>query len=496
MITLEDILLSLDGLSRAAAHLPPALAHITFHGAAIDSREIRAGDLFVALRGERHDGHDFLAAAVGQGARGALVRRERVEGHSLGQPSILIDPQALLASDGEALPEQIDDQVVVLIAVDDPLVALQQIARAYRRRHNLTVVGITGSVGKTSTKEVTAVVLQQRFNTHKSPRSFNTESTVPLTILDIQPEHEAAVIEMGTYGPGEIALLASIALPQIGIVTNVGPSHLERMKTLETVAQAKGELVEALPSDGWAILNYDDERVRAMASRTQAQVFTYGLNPAADLWADEIEGRGLDGIAFRAHYRDETVHLQLPLIGRHSVHTALAAAATGLILGLSWEDLIAGLKSSNTQLRLLVSPAVGGATIIDDTYNASPVSCLAALNLLAELDGRRVAVFGDMMELGPLEEEGHRMVGRRAADVVDLLITVGERARWIAEEAQLAGIKGEVITASGKQAVVDLLKPMLQPGDYVLVKGGRAMAMEEIVAQLQVPREEARRWEL
>lgn len=485
MLTLKHLLQAIEGATAAARDIPPQLAELTFSGGAIDSREVQPSELFVALIGERSDGHAFLAAALGRGARGALVRRDRAEQllQGLDRPVIVIDTQAQQPPrlDYEELPPDL----AVLIAVDETLPALQQIGRYYRQLRHLDVVGITGSVGKTSTKEVTAAVLGQRFNTLRTPKSYNTESTVPLVMLQMRPEHQKAVIEMGTYGPGEILLLCTIAKPKIGIVTNVGPSHLERMKTLETVALAKGELVESLPSDGWAILNYDDERVRAMASRTDARVLTYGLNPAADLWADAIEGRGLNGIAFRAHYQGTVTHLQLPLLGRHSVHTALAAAAAGLAFGLSWDDLTTGL-SKGAQLRLLAFPAVGGATVIDDTYNASPVSCIAALNLLKELDGRRIAIFGDMLELGPMEESGHCMVGERAADVVDLLIAVGERARWIAEAAHEVRPGLEVLHVMSKEPVLDLLLKRLQPGDYVLVKGGRAMGMDEIVTALQV----------
>jgi UDP-N-acetylmuramoyl-tripeptide--D-alanyl-D-alanine ligase len=291
---------------------------------------------------------------------------------------------------------------------------------------------------------------------------------------------------MGCYGPGDISLLAHIARPHIGIITNVGPSHLERMGSLDVVAQAKSELVQALPKDGYAILNIDDPRVRAMAEVTAARPFFYGIDTAADLWADEIESKGLNGITFRAHHAGEAVFLTLPLLGRHSVHTALAAAATGLLLGLGWDAIIDGLRDEKAQLRLLAVPGVHGATLIDDTYNASPVSSMAALNLLSELDGRRIVVLGDMLELGATEEEAHRQVGRRVAEVSDMLIVVGRRARWIAEEAQISGMPTErIIIAETNNEIVDILRDLMQPGDYVLVKGSRGVAMEGIVAALQ-----------
>ena len=221
---------------------------------------------------------------------------------------------------------------------------------------------------------------------------------------------------------------------------------------------------------------------------TPARPFLYGLDPAANLYADQIESRGLGGIAFRAHYAGDTVMLKLPLLGRHSVHTALAATAAGLLLGLGWDAIIDGLRDESAQLRLLAVPSASGATLIDDTYNASPTSSLAALNLLAELDGRRIAVLGDMLELGDVEEEAHRVVGRRVAEVADLLITVGPRARWIADEAQISGMGAEQITMLNTNAeAIELLGGLMRADDTVLIKGSRGAAMEAIVAALQQP---------
>ncbi|PMP77241.1 MAG: UDP-N-acetylmuramoylalanyl-D-glutamyl-2, 6-diaminopimelate--D-alanyl-D-alanine ligase, partial [Roseiflexus castenholzii] len=288
---------------------------------------------------------------------------------------------------------------------------------------------------------------------------------------------------------GEIAHLAALARPRLGIVTNVGPSHLERMGSIEAIQRAKSELPQALPEDGFAILNIDDPRVRAMAEVTRARPFFYGLDPAADLWADAIESRGLQGVSFRVHYQGDGLHLTLPLLGRHSVHTALAAASAGLLLGMEWEAIIAGLRSEGAQLRLLAVPGINQTTLIDDTYNASPASMQAALNLLAELDGRRIAILGDMLELGSIEEEAHRMVGARAAEVAQILIAVGQRARWIANEAQQAGLPADQVYAvDDNDAAAHLARNLLAPGDFVLIKGSRGMFMETIVSQLQAHR--------
>lgn len=481
VFSLDDVVQALGTGNPHTRDDRPALQDITFTEVAIDSREVPPGALFTALRGARVDGHTFLADVAQRDARGALVRREQV-------PELAVDRPVLVFSPDDALPTAITPEHFLLIAVDDPLAALHRLATYFRGLFAPTVIGITGSVGKTSTKEVTAAVLSRRYRTLKNPRSYNSETTLPLSMMNLDATHEVAIFEMGCYGPGDITLLADIARPQIGIVTNVGPSHLERMGSLEVIASVKAELVQALPADGHAILNADDPRVRAMTAQTKAKPFLYGLDPSADLWADEIQSRGLNGISFRVHHAGEAVTLNLPLIGRHSVHTALAATAAGLLLGLGWDAIIDGLRDSAAHLRLLAVPGYGGATLIDDTYNASSVSSLAALNLLSELEGRRIAVLGDMFELGSHEEKEHRLVGRRTAEVVDVLVVVGRRARWIADEAQASGLPDERIhLADSNQHVVELLRPILQPGDYVLVKGSRGMAMEEIVAALQRP---------
>jgi UDP-N-acetylmuramoyl-tripeptide--D-alanyl-D-alanine ligase len=480
VLTLDEVLTGVQVVEgRQAPAIPPALRQVAYGEAVIDSRLATPGCLFVATRGERVDGHDFLADAVARGARAALVRHDRIASLALDRPVAVVEPPG--AGLEAATPEH-----VLLIAVDEPLAALHRLAAYHRGLFTPKVIGITGSVGKTSTKEVAAAVLRRRYSTLKNPRSYNSEFTLPLAVLQLESHHEVAVLEMGIYGPGDLTLLSGIARPAIGIVTNVGPSHMERMGSIEAVAEAKSELVRALPPDGYAILNADDRHVRAMADVTPARPFLYGLDPAADLWADQIESRGLEGISFRAHRAGEAVYLKLPLLGRHSVHTALAAAAAGLLLGLGWDAIVEGLRDESAQLRLLAVPGVGGATLIDDTYNASPASSLAALNLLAELGGHKIVVLGDMLELGPIEEQAHRVVGRRVAEVADKLVSVGGRARWIADEALLSGMRaGQVSQLDTNDDVVELLRDQLRAGDYVLVKGSRGAAMESIVSALQ-----------
>lgn len=468
MLTLADILEALTGFR-------PERANQVITEAVIDSRKVIPGSMFVALPGERVDGHDFVEAAFQRGASLALIQRKPL--HSVDVVDLC----------GEIKPQELSiPEMPCCLLVPDTIQALQRVAYFWRRKLNLRVVGITGSVGKSTTKELVAEVLEQRYSTLKNPGNLNNEIGLPISLLMLSEGHQAAVLEMGFYVPGEIALLCDLALPQVGVITNVGTVHAERAGSQEAIARGKSELVESLPVDGVAILNYDDPWVREMASKTRAQVFFYGLDPNADLWADEVTGLGLEGIRFRLHYGNEILHVRVPLIGRHSVHTALRAAAVGLVEGLTWEEIILGLRSGHSQLRLVAVRTENGALLLDDTYNASPESTLAALNLLDELDGRKIAVLGDMLELGPYEVRGHEMVGVRAAEVVDELVTVGELGRIIAVSAQKSGLSESAITPlATAQEAIRHLEPHLEKEDIVLVKGSRGMRMDRIVAALE-----------
>lgn len=421
----------------------------SFRRAVTDSRRVQRGDLFVALRGEHEDGHAFVQEATARGAAGVLVQQ---------------------------MPEALTDGVAAYV-VPDTLAALQRLAAARRERIPVQVIGVTGSVGKTTTKEITAAVLGARYRILKNEANYNSEVGLPLTLLDLRPRHERAVLEMGMYALGEIRLLCQIARPRVGIVTNVGPSHLERLGSLEAIADAKAELVESLPPNGAAILNGDDPRVAAMAKRTSARVLLYGTSAGCDVRGLDLDSRGLEGIAFTLECGGRGTRVQTHLPGRHILHNALAAAAAGLVEGLALDEVVSALAVAQVPLRLSVHRARCGATILDDTYNASPSSMMAALDLLAELPGRRIAVLGDMRELGALEEEGHRSVGQRAAEVAQLIYVVGELGRLTGEEARLAGHDGVSFWSSKEEAAQDL-RQRLEPGDVVLLKASRAMALE------------------
>lgn len=454
---------------------PPLETVIT--EAAIDSRHVIPGSLFIAIPGEHVDGHDYIADAFKRGASFALIQHD-IPGSF----------QTLRLSKGQPIKQDIDVELPLCLLVENTLAALQQIARFWRRKLDLRVIGVTGSVGKSTTKEVIGEVLDRRYRTLRSPGNMNNEIGLPLTILRIGPGIERAVLEMGFYVPGEIAFLCDIALPEIGVVTNIGTVHAERAGSQEDIFRGKSELVRALPSNGVAILNKDDPWVRKMAELSIARVFFYGLDPTSDLWADELEGLGLEGIRFRLHYQRETMHVHLPMIGQHSVHTALRAAAVGLADGLTWQEILDGLRQGHSQLRLTAVHTESGALLLDDTYNASPESMLAALNLLAELEGRKVAVLGDMLELGQYEKQGHEIVGVRAAEVADMLVTVGKLGHMIAAAAQRAGLGSEKIAEFENQdEVINHLRKLLTEGDVVLVKGSHGIRMDHIVAALEAP---------
>ena len=363
----------------------------------------------MALPGERVDGHAFVADAMTRGAAALIVTRP------------VADPAAL----GD----------VTVVRVANGLAALGALAAGWRRRFELLVVGVTGSIAKTSTKEAIASVLAQQFRTLRSEGNQNNEIGLPLTVLRIGPEHQAAVLEMGMYVGGEIAELARIARPRIGVVTAVQPVHLERIGSMEAIEAAKGELLEALPRDGTAVLNADDRIVRRMDRRTVARTMTYGFDESADVTAEGVESAGLGGMRFVLRADGARQPVSIPTLGRLSVHNALAAAAVGRAAGLSLESIAAGLATGWSAPHRVQIVRAGGVTLVDDSYNASPRSVVAALDLLAGLPGRRGAILGEMLELGEASEDGHRAVGEAAARTVDWLVVVGRDAAAIADGA-------------------------------------------------------------
>lgn len=467
-----------DGGAAGPSERGPALLDRPLAGLATDSRAVQPGELFVALPGERVDGHAFVADALRRRAAGALV---------------------------SAVPPDLPPGVP-LVVVPDTRRALLEVGRFWRARFDLPVVGVTGSVGKTTTKEAIAAVLAVRWNVFRSPGNLNSEVGLPVALVQLGPEHEVAVLELAMYQRGDIRLLAELTRPLVGVVTNVQPSHLERLGSIEAIAATKAELVEALPPNGWAVLNADDPRVSAMAARTPARVLRYAVHSVAEVTARDVEELGLAGIAFTLALRPAgaagpptrsagaCLRVRSPLLGRPGLEAALAAAAVGWALGMAPEEIAAGLARATSAARIRLVPAVGGARIVDDTYNANPGSMLAALDLLAGLEGRKLAALGDMLELGSIAVEAHQLVGRRAAEVVSVLVTLGERARWIAAAARARGRADlTVYEARDHTDAAAWLAARLGPGDTLLVKGSRGMALERLVELLRADRPPAAR---
>ena len=423
-----------------------------------DSRILKPGELFLAVKTERADGHDYIEEVCQDGAAGVLCHREM----------------------------DLSRYGVTCVQVVDTQKALTQWARYVLSKYGTEVIGVTGSTGKTSTKEAIAAVLEKGFFVFKNFGNYNGRYGLPIALGRLLPESQKAVLEMACDSFKEIEDLCRMTSPHVGVVTAVNHAHLEYLGSLDNIAQEKGKLVESLPKDGYAILNYDDPRVRTMSDRTAAQIITYGTEPEADICASAIEMEG-KGIRFRIRHRGEEHEAKVSLLGRHSVYTALAAAGVGIAYGLSWGDILealGGLKPLKGRLNPL--PGVNGSLLLDDTYGASPASTLAALDVLEELKGgRKVAILGDMLQLGAYEEEGHRQVGRRAAQVVDFLVTKGDSARLIASEAQKEGLgRDRVFITYGTDDTVHGVVNMIDSGDVVLIKGALETRMEDVVEQL------------
>ena len=411
-------------------------------GGAVDSRRIQPGNAFFALPGERTDGHRFVRDAIARGAAAVVVTQD-------------VD-----------LPEA-DASV---IRVDDALVALQHTAVEWRNRFDPLVVGVTGSLAKTSTKEQIAEVMSERWNVLRNTANENNEVGLPLTMLRLTAEHEVAVLEMGMYEPGDIALLAALARPAIGVVTAVRGTHLSRAGSIDAIERGKRELVEALPAGGTAILNADDPRVLRMRDHVPSGVgvLTYGLADRADVGAGRVTSLGFEGMSFELRADDDAIEVRIPALGRHSVHNALAAAAVGVTVGLDLDTVARGLARPWSAPHRTAIVDLGPIRVLDDSYNAGPDSMIAALELLASLPGRHVAILGEMLELGDSSKAEHGRVADYAAGVADVFIGVGPYDN-----------------GRDKAAVMADIDNIIRPGDVVLIKGSRGAAMEDFLPVLE-----------
>jgi len=424
-----------------------------------DTRKIKKGDLFFALAGEKYDAHNFLRQAAAAGAGGLVV--ERATGLPPGVP---------------------------VIKVDGVLAALQALAAYHREKCAAAVIGITGSNGKTTTKDLVASVLEASMPVFKTPGNLNNEIGLPLTLLAMDDYCRAAVVEMAMRGPGEIDLLCRIARPDGAVITNIGETHLELLETVSNIAAAKGEILEHIAPDGFALLHDGSPYVRREARRCRGRVIFFGDGRTADLRAEYITPEG-GGSRFSVVIDGTSRAFYLPVPGRHNVLNALAAIGVGLEMGLDVDDIAGGLAAvSLTGMRLEIT-AGAGIKIINDAYNANPASTAAALQVLTETAGsrRKVAVLGNMFELGARAKPGHREVGALAAGLgTDCLLTVGDLAAEIAAGALGAGMPGQrIFRCQDNAGALEILDQLLQEGDVVLVKGSRGMQMEQIVRYLQ-----------
>ena len=458
--SVPDLLAATDGT------LVSGSRELVFKDIAIDSRTISKEAVFVAIHGEVHDGHAFAAEVLDKGVRGIICADDRV---------------AEMAQLRKRHPR------ATWISVPDTTAALGRLGRYHLRRTGVPVVAITGSNGKTSTRNMAAAVLAQKFNVLTTAGNFNNEIGLPLTLLRLRPDHDWAVLELGMNHAGEIRYLAGLCTPQVGVITNIGPAHLEFLGSLEGVQKAKGELLEALPADGRAILNGDDPLCRDLARTCPCPVEFFGFTPAADTSAADIAASA-EGLTFELNLAADSQTVDMNVAGRFMIANALAAAGIGQYLGLSGQQIKAGLESfSPVSGRLVVKQTRNGVHIIDDTYNANPGSMAVAIDTLVQRAGkqRRFLVLGNMAELGDHAPQLHFELGRKAAAAgATRLYLAGENAASMAAGAQTGGLPAEAVITGDQPAIIADLKQHLQPGDWVLIKGSRSMHMETVTTGL------------
>jgi len=432
------------------------------HGYSIDSRTVSPGELFFAVKGERLDGHDFVAAAFEKGAVAAVVRKDQLHRFS---------------GNDKLLP------------VDDTLIALQTLATAVRKLWGKPLIGVTGSAGKTTTKEAIAHVLASKFRVLKSEGNFNNHFGLPLMLLKLEPEHDLAVIEMGMSHAGEIHALAKIAQPDIGVVTNVAPVHLEFFDSLAGIARAKYELIESLPSNGTAVLNADDEYVSQFGRDFKGRVITYGTTNSADIYAENVQPKGAEGSEFDIVIAGTRQHACLPLVGEHNVLNALAAVAVSISRGIKVSEAVATLSTLKPADKRGQVLQLGNITVINDCYNSNPKALNAMVDALSAMKaGRRIVVAGEMLELGPAGEALHRESGRHIGEKkIDVLIGVRGLAHALVDGAKQAGTRAEFVATPEEAG--EWLAGETREGDVVLLKASRGVKLERALETWQAKRD-------
>ena len=432
-------------------------------GVSIDSRNIKEGELFIALKGDRFDGHDFVPDAIKKGAWGALVERTALENRF-----------SLLSGLKNILP------------VEDTLHALQEMAQMHRGKFSIPLVGITGSNGKTTTKEMLAGILKHKGPVLKNEGNLNNHIGVPLTLMKLTGRHRAAVVEMGMSAAGEIDLLARLVNPTVGVITNIGPAHLEFLGSLDKVAEAKGELLDNLKSDAAAVLNADDPYFGMLKNKFSGRIISFGIKNKAEVVAAEIQ-EDLHHTDFTLTNRGASLKVRLRTVGTHNIYNALAAAAAAIAAGAPLAAVKPGLDDFVPVAMRSEVREIGGRTVLADCYNANPSSMDAAIRTMVSLaTGRRsIAVLCDMLELGASAADAHREIGRTAArSGVDIVITYGPLAKDIGAGARDAGMpKDRIFNAATIAIAAQLIKKLSNPGDVVLIKGSRGMKMEKILEE-------------
>lgn len=435
-------------------------------GVSIDSRAIDPQNLFIAIKGEKFDGHDFIKQALDKGASCAVISEERLSNREIPYISSTSGKRAVL--------------------VKDTRTALQNIARWYRDKFNVKVVAITGTNGKTTTKEMIAEVLSKKYKVLRSEKSFNNQIGVPLTLLKITPETEVLVLELGMNQPGEIEILTRMANPDLGLITNIGPAHLEFMGSLEKIAQAKFELLDNMDKGGKIVLNADDPWLSKRAKTEKRKVFTFGLEREADFVAKNIIQNGNGFFSFSVN---NSFPITLKLLGKHNVYNALAAFAVGSVLKVGNDKIKGSLEEYFPfELRMELTE-VDGIKILNDSYNANPTSMAMVLETLKGMNtsGNKVAVLGDMLELGEKSLEFHQKIGNKVKECeIDYLFTFGELSSGIAQGAKDKGFeKKNIFSFQDKKSLLEKILEILKLGDVVLFKGSRKMGLEEIVEGLK-----------
>jgi UDP-N-acetylmuramoyl-tripeptide--D-alanyl-D-alanine ligase len=428
--------------------------HVRMDNISIDSRSLKPGALYIAILGEQYDGHDFVIDALDKGAVGAFVSTQWYSRH------------AEVARHG------------IVISVQDVIIAMQSLARWHRLQFELPIIAITGSNGKTSTKDMTASILDSRYQVLKTPGNLNSQVGTPQVLYSLNTTHDMAVFELGMNHPGEMARLAKMTQPTVGVITNVGPAHLAYLKSLEGVGRAKGELLENLPPDGWAILNGDDPHVMAQRKRTDAKVITFGRSMGADVKIKSLTP-SLEGSTFEL---EDGLVCDLVMPGEHQVLNALVAIAVSRLFNIPDETIQSVLGNLQSSAMRLQSVKIGHVHILDDTYNANPSSTESALKTLASTGKRKIAILGDMLELGDLSTTAHRAIGQSAGQSADIVLSVGEHAQEIAEGAIETGIdKANLFSCKDTHEATEIIISMIKEGDVILIKGSRGMKMETIV---------------